>query len=110
MTPADRSTKYSFLRLAALFRKLTGHPPPAPLETAAVKRDQTAARTGRLPYSVRSDEGTTHIRDEHRTLQRVRARTRQGTLEPRREINVLGYDPQQSVYEIDDATSFVDRA
>ena len=27
MTPADRSTRYSFLRLAALFRKLTGHVP-----------------------------------------------------------------------------------
>ena len=30
MTPADRSTRYSFLRLAARFRKLTGHSPVGP--------------------------------------------------------------------------------
>lgn len=80
-----------------------------PFETSAVKRNQMVGRTGRVVYSVNADEGTVHIRDEHGTLQRVRARTRQGTLEPGREIIVLGYDPQQSVYEIDDATSFVDR-
>jgi membrane protein implicated in regulation of membrane protease activity len=79
-------------------------------ETASLRRNQIVGRTGRVVYDVDDDEGTVHVRDEHGTLHRLRARSRQGTLESGRNIIVLGYDPEQQVYQVDDASSFVDRA
>jgi two-component system, cell cycle sensor histidine kinase and response regulator CckA len=45
MTPADRSTRYSFLRLAALFRKLTGHSPVRPQVSAPPTPDPVPPAT-----------------------------------------------------------------
>lgn len=81
-----------------------------PFETAAVKKDQLSGRTGRVVYDVNEESGTVHVRDMHGTLHRVRARSRHGALETGTEIIVLGYDPQQQVYEVDDAVAFVNRA
>jgi hypothetical protein len=89
---------------AAVFSRVFGG-----LEMPAVKRNDLVGRTGQVVYSVNSEEGTVHVRDPEGALQRVRARTPHGTLEPGRQIIVLGYDPQQNLYEIDDATAFVDR-
>jgi membrane protein implicated in regulation of membrane protease activity len=80
-----------------------------PFETAAVKKDALSGRTGKVVYTVDSDSGTIHVRDTHGTLHRVRARSQYGALETGTEIVVLGYDPQQQVYEVDDAVAFVHR-
>ena len=44
------------------------------------------------------------------TLHRVRARSAHGRLESGQQIIVLGYDPEKNLYEVDDASTFVDRA
>lgn len=80
-----------------------------PLETAVVKSDELAGRTGKVVYTVDEDSGTVHIKDVHGTLHRVRARSRHGVLESGTEIIVLGYDPQHQVYEVDDSVAFVHR-
>lgn len=81
-----------------------------PVETASIKRHQLVGRTGKVVYPVTDAEGTVNIRDQYGTLHRVRARTEHGRLESGQEIIVLGYDPARSLYQIDDASSFVDRA
>jgi membrane protein implicated in regulation of membrane protease activity len=78
-------------------------------ELPGVKRNDLVGRTGQVVYSVNAEEGTVHVRDPHGALQRIRARCAHGCLEPGRQIIVLGYDPQQSLYEVDDVTEFVDR-
>jgi membrane protein implicated in regulation of membrane protease activity len=80
-----------------------------PNETAALRRDEIVGRTGRVVYAVTADEGTVNVRDQHGTLHRVRARSRNGRLESGREIIVIGYEPDQKLYQVDDATAFVDR-
>jgi membrane protein implicated in regulation of membrane protease activity len=79
------------------------------LEQPGVKRSDLVGRTGQVVYSVTAEEGTVHVRDPHGALQRIRARCPHGALEPGRQIIVLGYDPQRSLYEVDDASEFVDR-
>lgn len=81
-----------------------------PVETASIKRHQLVGRVGKVVYAVTGDEGTVNVRDQHGTLHRVRARTEHGRLESGQEIIVLGYDPNSKLYQIDDASSFVDRA
>ena len=71
---------------------------------------QLVGRVGKVVYPVTGEEGTVNIRDQHGTLHRVRARTEHGKLESGQEIIVLGYDPGRNLYQIDDASSFVDRA
>jgi len=78
-------------------------------ELPGVKRSDLVGRTGQVVYSVTADEGTVHVRDPQGALQRIRARCPHGALEPGRQIIVLGYDPQRSLYEVDDASEFVDR-
>lgn len=78
-------------------------------ELPGVKRNDLVGRTGQVVYSVTAEEGTVHVRDPHGALQRIRARCPHGALEPGRQIIVLGYDPQRSLYEVDDASEFVDR-
>lgn len=78
-------------------------------ELPGVKRNDLVGRTGQVVYSVTAEEGTVHVRDPHGALQRIRARCPHGSLEPGRQIIVLGYDPQRSLYEVDDASEFVDR-
>lgn len=78
-------------------------------ELPGVKRNDLVGRTGQVVYSVTSDEGTVHVRDPHGALQRVRARCTHSALEPGRQIIVLGYDPERCLYEVDDASQFVDR-
>ena len=79
-------------------------------ESAAVSRHQLVGRTGRVVYPVTSEEGTIHVRDQHGTLHRVRARSQHGALESGQEIIILGYDPDRKTYQVDDASTFVDRA
>lgn len=80
-----------------------------PHETASLKRGQIVGRTGRVVFPVTEGEGTVHVRDQHGTLHRLRARAAHGSLETGDEIIVLGYDPDQKVYRVDDASAFVDR-
>ncbi len=80
-----------------------------PVETASLKRRQLVGSTGQVVYPVTDSEGTVHIRDQHGTLHRVRARTESGRLESGQEIIVLGYDSERSVYQVDDSRTFVDR-
>jgi membrane protein implicated in regulation of membrane protease activity len=80
-----------------------------PIETSIVRSDQLVGHTGRVVFPVTEEEGTIHIRDKHGTLHRVRARSQHGRLESGQEIIVLGYDAAQRVYQIDDASTFVDR-
>lgn len=79
-------------------------------ESYAVGRSEIVGRTGRVVFAVTADEGTIHVRDRHGTLHRVRARCPHGRLESGREIIILGYDPEQKLYQVDDSVSFVDRA
>jgi hypothetical protein len=60
-------------------------------------------------YPVTAEEGTVHVRDEHGTLHRLRARSEVGRLESGQEIVILGYDPERKIYQVDDAAAFVDR-
>jgi membrane protein implicated in regulation of membrane protease activity len=81
-----------------------------PMETSIVRSDQLVGYTGRVVFPVTEEEGTIHIRDQHGTLHRVRARSQHGRLESGQEIIVLGYDAAQRVYQVDDASTFVDRS
>lgn len=78
-------------------------------ELEAVKRNDLVGRTGQVVYSVNDEEGTIHVRDREGGLQRVRARSSQGPFAPGTQVIVLGYDPERSVYEVDDSSGFVDR-
>ncbi|MGV3721017.1 MAG: hypothetical protein ACO1SX_08905 [Actinomycetota bacterium] len=80
-----------------------------PQETSAVKRGGVVGRVGRVVYPVTQEEGTVHVRDSHGTLHRLRARAPVGRLESGQEIVILGYDSDSKVYQVDDATVFVDR-
>lgn len=80
-----------------------------PVETASLKRKQLVGFTGQVVYPVTPTEGTVNVRDQHGTLHRVRARTASGRLESGQEIIVLGYDPEHSVYQVDDSRTFIDR-
>jgi membrane protein implicated in regulation of membrane protease activity len=79
-------------------------------ETYAVGRNEMVGRTGSVVFAVTEEEGTVHIRDRHGTLHRLRARTEQGRLESGQPIIVIGYDPDKSLYYVDDSSAFVDRA
>lgn len=79
------------------------------VETSAVKREQIVGRVGKVVYPVTEEEGTISVRDLSGTLHRVRARSRHGELDSGREIIVVGYDPQSRIYQVDDASHFVDR-
>jgi membrane protein implicated in regulation of membrane protease activity len=81
-----------------------------PFETAAVKRHQIVGKTGTVVYPVDAEQGTVNVRDEFGTLHRVRARTQHGELDSGKQIIVIGYDPDQKLYQVDDASTFVDRA
>lgn len=89
---------------AAAFARMFGG-----LEGPAIKRNDLVGRTGLVVYPVNAEEGTVHVRDPHGALQRIRARCAHGSLEPGRQIIVLGYDPQRALYEVDDASQFVER-
>lgn len=78
-------------------------------ETSAQKRDQVVGRMGRVVFQVTPEEGTVHVRDSYGTLHRLRARAAEGRLEPGQEIIILGYDRDRQIYQVDDATTFVDR-
>jgi membrane protein implicated in regulation of membrane protease activity len=78
-------------------------------ETAVLKRDEIVGRSGTVVYDVTPEEGTVSVRDEHGTLHRVRARSSNGALASGKQIIVLGYDPAQNLYQVDDAESFVNR-
>jgi membrane protein implicated in regulation of membrane protease activity len=80
-----------------------------PMETAALRRDQIVGLMGRVVFPVTAEEGTVHVRDRHGTLHRLRARSEHGRLESGQEIIVLGYDPENKWYQVDDASTFVDR-
>lgn len=80
-----------------------------PFETAAIRRSQIVGRTGKVIYPVNGDAGTVHVRDQHGTLHRLRARTSAGRLESGREIIITAYDAGEKVYQVDDASNFVDR-
>jgi len=81
-----------------------------PYETASVRRDQIVGRTGHVVFPVTEEEGTVHVRDQHGTLHRLRARSGQGRFESGQEIIITGYNAQDRIYQVDDATAFVDRA
>lgn len=78
-------------------------------ETSAVRRDQIVGRSGRVVYPVTTDEGTVSVRDGSGTLHRVRARSQHGMLDSGQQIIIVGYDPESRVYQVDDASAFVDR-
>jgi membrane protein implicated in regulation of membrane protease activity len=78
-------------------------------ESYALQRNEMAGRTGRVVFAVTAEEGTVHVRDQHGTLHRLRARCPEGRLESGQEIIVLGYDPDRKVYEVDDPRLFVER-
>lgn len=78
-------------------------------ETSAVRRDQMVGRTGTVVYPVTEGAGTVSVRDRSGTLHRIRARTRQGELDSGQAVVVIGYDPQSHLYQVDDASAFVDR-
>lgn len=80
-----------------------------PQETYAIRRSGVVGRIGRVVYPVTAEEGTVHVRDEHGTLHRLRARSEVGRLESGQEIVILGYDPERKIYQVDDAAAFVDR-
>ncbi|HTE18134.1 MAG TPA: NfeD family protein, partial [Armatimonadota bacterium] len=81
-----------------------------PYETASLKRHQIVGRSGRVVFPVTAEEGTVHVRDQHGTLHRLRARSEHGVLDSGREIIVVGYDRDLGLYQVDDASAFVDRA
>jgi hypothetical protein len=58
---------------------------------------------------VSPEAGTVSVRDQHGTLHRVRARSTDGELDSGRQIIIVGYDPGGKVYQVDDASTFVDR-
>jgi membrane protein implicated in regulation of membrane protease activity len=80
-----------------------------PYESSAVRRNQLVGKSGSVVFAVSGDEGTVHVRDEYGTLHRVRARCENAKLEAGRQVIVLGYDPEQRVYHVDDSSAFVDR-
>jgi membrane protein implicated in regulation of membrane protease activity len=78
-------------------------------ETAAVRGHQIVGRTGKVVYRVTPEEGTITLRDHHGTLHRVRARSLHAPIESGREVIVVGYDPGQRLYQVDDAQAMLDR-
>jgi membrane protein implicated in regulation of membrane protease activity len=78
-------------------------------ETYALARSEFVGTTGRVVFPVTAEEGTIHFRDRHGTLHRVRARSQHERLESGQEVVILGYDPAQNVYQVDDAVAFVRR-
>jgi membrane protein implicated in regulation of membrane protease activity len=78
-------------------------------ETSAVRREKIVGRSGTVVYPVTHEEGTVTVRDEAGTLHRVRARTAHGALETGQQIVIVGYDPDSRLYQVDDASAFVDR-
>jgi membrane protein implicated in regulation of membrane protease activity len=80
-----------------------------PIETSALRRDQIVGLMGRVVFPVTEEQGTVHVRDKHGTLHRLRARSEHGRLESGQQIIVLGYDPANKLYQVDDSSAFVDR-
>jgi membrane protein implicated in regulation of membrane protease activity len=78
-----------------------------PHESRSVRRDQLVGRSARVVFAVTTDAGTIHARDQHGTLHRVRARVREGRLEPGREVVITGYDATQALYEVADPSVFL---
>jgi membrane protein implicated in regulation of membrane protease activity len=80
-----------------------------PVQSFAWSREQFVGKLGEVIYPVSPEAGTVHLRDGTGTIHRVRARSSQETLEPGRRIIVLGYDPAQDLYTVDDAVKFAER-
>jgi membrane protein implicated in regulation of membrane protease activity len=77
--------------------------------TSALSRSEFVGTTGRVVYPVSTEEGTIHFRDPHGTLHRVRARSERERIEAGQDVIIVGYDPGQNVYVVDDAERFAHR-
>ncbi len=68
--------------------------------SSAVASGGLVGRRGRVVFRVDAHSGTIHLRDQHGTLHRLRARAGQGVIEAGSEVVVDRYDPDGKRYEV----------
>jgi membrane protein implicated in regulation of membrane protease activity len=74
----------------------------------AAHRSQLVGKTGEVVLEVTPQFGVVHVRDDHGTLYRLNARTEAEALLPGQKIVVVGYDPQDHLYEVADPVRFLE--
>jgi membrane protein implicated in regulation of membrane protease activity len=75
--------------------------------SSARRRSQLVGHAGRVVYTVTTDAGTIHVRDDRSTLHRVRARTQGPALPAGAEVVVVDYDDRTGLYVVADIDRYL---
>ena len=73
----------------------------------ASRRSQFVGKVGEVVFEVTPRFGVVHVRDERGTVYRLNARAQAEALAPGQKIVVVGYDPQENLYEVADPVRFL---
>jgi membrane protein implicated in regulation of membrane protease activity len=74
----------------------------------AARRSQFVGKMGQVVLEVTPRFGVVHVRDERGTVYRLNARTEAELLAPGQQIVVVGYDPQEQLYEVADPVRYLE--
>jgi hypothetical protein len=74
----------------------------------AARRSQFVGKMGEVVLEVTPRFGVVHVRDERGTLYRLNARVEAEALAPGQKIVVVGYDPQEHLYEVADPVRYLE--
>jgi membrane protein implicated in regulation of membrane protease activity len=94
-------TLFGARAFAVVLRRLLGGSEAAP-------RSQFVGKMGEVVLEVTPRFGVVHVRDEHGTMYRLNARSGAEALAPGQKIVVVGYDPQEQMYEVADPVRFLE--